>query len=160
MIRVMRVIVIGVFFAGCTSAVVPRIEHPRRDEAPAIRIGQVRLIRGGEVAAELDAQGAILAPSCHATIAGDGTVRDREGAIVLRVHSGGSITGQDGTALYAIEGAALRVPGLGAATLEGDQVTFEGSGDLALRVERDGADERAVLLLLAAISTCEQWMAQ
>lgn len=149
----------GALAIGC-SAVVPRIEHPsRRDEpdAPdALAIGAVAITReGGEPVVGLGTDGAIEHPRCPGRLERDGTVRDPAGAIVIRLGEGGEITRGDGRALFTIEGAALRRADGRRAVLEGDRLTLEASPDAAFTVAREGADDRTVLVLFAALAACE-----
>lgn len=150
--------------SGCTSVLVPRVEHPPAPEPePAaepethLSIARVTLATGGEPAIVLEDDGRIVHPRCVRRLDGSGTVRDGSGATVLELRPTGEIVDGDGRPMFTLDGAALHRASGGAARVADGRVTFEGSPEVALEVERaEGADDRLVLLLVAALSSCEE----
>lgn len=158
----MRAALAALLVAGCTGAPAPRVEHPRSDEerarepAATLAIAPITLSIGGQPVMSLGADGRLAHARCEGTIDAHGTVRDRSGATTMQLVSPGSLVDRDGRELFTLEDAALVRPSGGAARLEGSRVVFEGSPDLAIDVERgEGAGERLVLLVVAALSICE-----
>lgn len=149
--------------SACTSVLVPRVEHPPAPEPgqaaepeAQLTIGRVALATGGEPAIVLEEDGRIVHATCEGRLDEDGKVRDRSGAVTLQLTPSGAIEDRDGRTAFTLEGSTLRRASGSTAQLADGHVTFEGSPELTLDVERaEGADDRAVLLLVAALSICE-----